>query len=463
MLHAADCGRGDGETGRAQLPPPPDNGDADELNDLRNDVDFDDEFHDEDDEQLVEEAVDAGQRHTNQSSLGRHSMLIHELTLRGILSFGPDTPPLKLRPLNVLIGPNGSGKSNLIESVDLLRSTPTRLSAPIRGPGGSGVKEWIWKGSGNGHALIEAVVDYPDGAQPIRHRIEFTETAARFELVDEAIEKREPDPGHDKPFFYYRYQNGRPVLSVRDEGSRQLRREDVSPHESILSQRKDPDQYPELAYLGESYEGVRLYREWSFGRKSVFRSPQSADLPSDSLEENLSNLGLFLNHLRGEPETKRTIISHMRDLYEGLDEFDVRIRGGTVEVFLTERNFIIPASRLSDGTLRYLCLLAILCDPDPPALVCIEEPELGLHPDMIPKIADLLVAASERTQLIVATHSDILVDAMSDQPEAVVVVEKHDGTTQARRLEATKELKQWLEKYRLGQIWVRGEIGGTRW
>ena len=211
------------------------------------------------------------------------------------------------------------------------------------------------------------------------------------------------------------------------------------------------------------YGRIRLYREWSFGRTSVFRSPQSADLPSDRLEEDFSNLGLFLNHLRGIPKAKNKIIEHMRDLYEGLDDFDVRIKGGTVEVFLTEGNFIVPASRLSDGTLRYLCLLAILCDPEPPALVCIEEPELGLHPDILPKIADLLVAASERTQLIVTTHSDILVDAMTERPEAVVVLEKHDGKTQAKRLEATQEMQEWLQRYRLGQLWTRGEIGGTRW
>ena len=113
--------------------------------------------------------------------------------------------------------------------------------------------------------------------------------------------------------------------------------------------------------------------------------------------------------------------------------------------------------------MRYLCLLAILCDPDPPALVGIEEPELGLHPDMLPKLADLLVGASERTQLIVTTHSDILVDAMTERPESVVVVEKHDGKTEAKRLDATKQLQDWLGKYRLGQLWTRGEIGGTRW
>ncbi len=390
-------------------------------------------------------------------------MLIHELTLRGVLSFGPDSPPLAMQPLNVLIGPNGSGKSNLVEAIGLLRSTPTKLTAPMRGTGGSGVKEWIWKGAKNGHAKVEAVIDYPAGGQPLRHRFEFTETASRFELLDEVIENRAADSGHNDPFFFYRFQNGRPALSVRDGGKRQLRREDVAPDESILSQRKDPDQYPELAHLGDEYGKVRLYREWSFGRNSVFRSPQSADLPSDRLEEDFSNLGLFLNHLRGVPKAKNTIIQHLQDLYAGLDDFDVRIKGGTVEVFLTEGDFIIPASRLSDGTLRYLCLLAILCDPEPPALACIEEPELGLHPDILPKIADLLVAASERTQLVVTTHSDMLVDAMTERPEAIVVIEKHDGKTQAKRLEANDELSEYLKTYRLGDLWLRGLVGGTRW
>jgi predicted ATPase len=75
---------------------------------------------------------------------------------------------------------------------------------------------------------------------------------------------------------------------------------------------------------------------------------------------------------------------------------------------------------LSDGSLRYLCLLAILCDPEPPPLIGLEEPELGLHPDLLPKVADLLVAAAQRTQLIVTTHSDILVDALTERPDALV-------------------------------------------
>ena len=133
-----------------------------------------------------------------------------------------------------------------------------------------------------------------------------------------------------------------------------------------------------------------------------------------------------------------------------------------MQVFFTEGDFVIPATRLSDGTLRYLCLLAILCDPEPPPLICIEEPELGLHPDILPKLGDLLRAASQRTQIIVTTHSDILVDTMTDTPAAVVVCTRTQGQTLMERLN-TVDLAEWLKRYRLGQLWTKGEIGGNRW
>ncbi len=81
---------------------------------------------------------------------------------------------------------------------------------------------------------------------------------------------------------------------------------------------------------------------------------------------------------------------------------------------------------------------------------------------MIPELAKLLVEASTRSQLFVTTHSDILVDALSDTPEAVIVCEKSEGATQLQRLNA-EELKPWLEKYRLGELWTSGHIGGNRW
>jgi predicted ATPase len=252
-----------------------------------------------------------------------------------------------------------------------------------------------------------------------------------------------------------------PAGSTTIPVERKLALETVNLEVSILAQRRDPELYPEITFLADTYEKWRIYREWGFGRNTVFREPQKADMRNDRLEEDFSNLGLFLSRLRKAPKAKKAILDGLRDLYEGLTDFEPIVEGGTVQVFFSEGDFSIPATRLSDGTLRYLCLLAILCDPAPPPLICIQEPELGLHPDILPKLADQLVAASERTQLIVTTHSDILVDAMSERPEAVVVCEKHDGQTEMRRLRK-EELAVWLDKYRLGQLWIDGQIGGKR-
>ena len=84
----------------------------------------------------------------------------------------------------------------------------------------------------------------------------------------------------------------------------------------------------------------------------------------------------------------------------------------------------LPATRLSDGTIRFIALLASLSAPQPPPLLCIEEPELGLHPDALASIGDLLLEAAERMQLIVTTHSDALVSALSNQPETVIACER---------------------------------------
>jgi predicted ATPase len=118
---------------------------------------------------------------------------------------------------------------------------------------------------------------------------------------------------------------------------------------------------------------------------------------------------------------------------------------------------------MSDGTLKFLALLAALLEPKPPPLMCIEEPELGLHPDALQMVAEVLVEASQGTQLIVTTHSEALVDALTDYPESVLVCERDfDNGTQMKRV-PKKKLKLWLERYKLGELWRKGEIGGSRW
>ncbi|NLX13987.1 MAG: AAA family ATPase [Phycisphaerales bacterium] len=386
-------------------------------------------------------------------------MLLHSLKMTNVLSFGPDSPALELGPLNVLIGPNGSGKSNLLDGIALLQAAPKDMVSVIRE--GGGVRDWLWKGaSGTPTASVEAVVDNPKGSMPLRHVLSFTESALRFQLVNERIENQNPHPGEGEPDFYYRHGPSTPILNVK--GQKQKLRDTLDLEQSILSQRKDPAQYPEITYLGEIYARIRFYREWSMGRQTPPRLPQKPDLPNDILTTDGQNLGMVLNRLRREPAAKKRILETLRDFYEGIDDYDVSIEGGTVQLFLQEGRMTIPATRLSDGTLRFLCLLAILCHPTPPPLICIEEPELGFHPDVLNTLAQLMIEASDRTQLVVTTHSDILIDALSDMPEAVIVCEKVGDSTQTKRLDR-KELDDWLKRYSLGEIWRMGEIGGKRW
>ena len=380
-----------------------------------------------------------------------------------MLSFGDDSPEIELGDLNVLIGPNGSGKSNLIEVIGLLRSTPKDFGAEVGDSGG--ISELLWKGKSKGKAAtaILQVKANPVGVKrTILYRLSFTRVGAQLRIVDERIENEVPDEGHSRPYLYFDYNGGRPVLNVAGQ-QRSLQHEEVDPQKSILSQRQDPDQYPEVTYLGRFFGSFRLYRNWDFGPDSEVRDLYGSEQKNDFLEEDISNLGLMLNRLRAEPRAKSELLRHLQMFYQGAEDILTPIQGGLVDVRVEEENGItIPASRLSDGTLRWLSLLTILLHPDPPPLVCIEEPELGLHPDMIRPLAKLLLSASKRMQLVVTTHSDGLVDEFSGDPSAVIVCEKHDGSSTLKRLNAN-QLSDWLKRYTLGQLWRTGEIGGNRW
>ena len=389
-------------------------------------------------------------------------MMIKEIRISGLLSFGPEGVALPLKDLNVLIGPNGSGKSNLLEMLALLRAAPKNLSAPINEMGG--LREWRWKGEGcKPEGTLEAVVSAGSGRtedkKDLQHQLTITEKGGRFELVDEQIEEYTTDKPSVSRSLYW-FSMGHPVL-VEGRSERKLRRGNIHPEESILSQLKDPERYPALTLLQEKYADIRLFRNWSFGPQAELRRPQSADGRSDFLADGGENLALVFSNI--QMRAKRELMEALRELYDGITDFHLPVQNGHVQLFLEEEGGReIPATRLSDGTLRYLCLLAILLHPEPPGLIAIEEPELGLHPDVLPYLGKLLVQASKRTQLVVTTHSPMLVDAMGDDPESVVVCEKVKGCSQFTRLNGDK-LKEWLEKYSLGTLWSMGEIGGNRW
>ena len=398
-------------------------------------------------------------------------MSIQTLRLSGLLSFAPDSAPLDLRDLNVLIGPNGSGKSNLIEAIELLAAMPRDLAATIRDGGGAG--EWLWKGDDRGPAEIDAVLNAAPTGRPLRYRLQFDAVQSRVEVTDEAIEELSPRPGMppgSDVFFYYRFQQGNPVINMADgsdsdvdgkQRTRHLQRENLRPDQSVLAQRKDPDLYPEVTWVGERLGAFHTFREWSFGRYVALRQPQPADLPEDRLLPDSRNLALVLNQVEHDRGGER-LNDLMQRFYPRFERLSTRVSGGTVQFYLHEQGFgaPIPATRLSDGTIRFIALTATLLARDPPPLLCIEEPELGLHPDALPLLGELLVEASDRTQLIVTTHSDALVSALTGHVDAVVACERLGDGTVLRRLDPN-DLTAWLDDYRLGDLWRMGELGAN--
>lgn len=176
----------------------------------------------------------------------------------------------------------------------------------------------------------------------------------------------------------------------------------------------------------------------------------------------MSNFGLVFNNLPYRIKLK--ITEQLTQIYEGVEEVRTQIEGGTVQIFIQEKGLSSPTplNRVSDGTLRFLFLLTLLNQPELPPLICIEEPENGLHPDVIHKVAELLIEASQHTQIIATTHSEQLVSALSEVPEAIIVCERDEAGTQLRRLDP-EQWKEWLEKYTLGDLWRRGGLGGVRW
>lgn len=368
-------------------------------------------------------------------------MLIERLQVKGLLSFGPEGIDLTLEPLNVLIGPNGSGKSNLLQVLALLRVTGSHRHNFLSGSG-----EWkdlVWEGppdidhDAQARATVVAVATPRQLEEPVAYLLEIGPPGADGNITRESVKR---------------------VFKSGEIG--------ILPHSDI-----SPD------YFHRQFGRMRLYRDWTFGAFAPMRDGQAPAQPLSmnskeilsstrdrqgaGLSENADNLASVISQF--SIGRRDRLARYLDRFYEGVSGINTPFYDGKLWVAIEEHGGRqISAARLSDGTLRYLCLLTILLDPEPPPLIGIEEPELGLHPDVICDLAELLVEASERTQLIVTTHSPTLIDALTDHPSSVVTCEKYDGQTRFRRVKP-EALESWIGDQGLGEVWAAGGIGGNRW
>ena len=389
---------------------------------------------------------------------------LQELEIEGLLSFGERTC-FKFGRLNVLVGPNGSGKSNLIDCVRLLRYMPLDVQEAFQD---SGFEDWLYRGVSQqtGNAFLQATVGVPEVLGSLRHQVRLGPPLHFRALLEEVVSRGGPEGEQPAPYFIGSYRGGA-TLSVpgvrRRHSVRKLSSDEYDPLQSILSQIRDIGLYPEISRLASLYSSIRIYSEWTFGRYSNLREATPSGRSDSSLSESMGDLALALNGLE-KTAAHDKIRSLLQELKETYRDYVTRILFGRVGLELVEAPFDrpLPARRLSDGTLRFLALAAILLQPNPPPLICLEEPELGMHPDMIRMVAEMIVEATSKTQLIVTTHSEHLLSALQDDFDALFAFDTGLAGSVVRRF-SREEYGEWQQEHTLGELWTSGELGGNRW
>ena len=380
-----------------------------------------------------------------------------------LLSFGPEGMKLELQPLNVLIGANGSGKSNFIDAMRIIQAIPVDLSIPFSR--GDTASEWVNKNINNDNKKFniefEKIGDYT--------HIENNDIDNLYFYYFAEIDVSKPRVKFNTEKYLYNYglinlYNGESLGKIYnhdDDGLRSMMKKLLTEEDKIFNH----TYYNSMKNI-LSVQEIRIYSDYDLGRYSKIRMPQNASLDPGDIFEGFENLSLVLNDLISKPEILNLIIEKMKIFYENIINVNTRTAFGTIQLYIQELGLseTIPATRLSDGTIRFLSLLAILLHPEPPPLICIEEPEVGMHPDILSTIAELLIDASKQTQIIITTHSDILLSAIGKTcPEAVVVCEKGQNGTRMTRPDP-EQLSKWIEENSdLGSVWMSGLMGGTRW
>jgi len=357
------------------------------------------------------------------------------IQIQNLLSFGPDSPELELKPINIVIGPNGSGKSNLFAALSLFPSETERYSIIEQG---GGFRNWFWKSNIDVKSIVKVIFESSVKRISRPFEVSLTHEQGRFSSSGLQVGLISPEDVKDT----------NTELNV------------MNPLETIakgmLNGYKDDKEEFQSSFF--------FFRNWQYGPSAPLRNgPQPIDFSNNWLRDDARNLAHVLKRLKESEQSYTVFKNFLSELYEDINVIQFTEAEDFLFFSVIENGGRkVPAARISDGTLRYLALLAVLCDPEPPKLICLEEPEMGLHPDLIQIVAKAVHYASERTQIIATTHSVSLVDKFTNSPENIVVCEKINGSTELRRLDS-EEMKPWLEKYRLGNLWTSGQIGGNRW
>jgi len=361
---------------------------------------------------------------------------LDRLTIRGFKSIR-ELEDFELRNLNVFVGANGAGKSNLIAFFRLLQALiEDRLADFVRESGG--ISDLLYNGR--------------KATKQMEFETRFGVRGYRFVI--------KPGPGEgfalaDEARYYERGVHGWWELGSSEDNSSLLVKE---------AQGNSHDSY----YSKPVVNAISSWKIYHFHDTSSTAAMRHAEIIEDNkaLRYDAANIGPFLLRLRRDEQAcYADILNACRLVAPFLDDFllEPQQLGPKTKVSLSWKtkgsDYPMQPYHLSDGNIRFICLATALLQPNPPATMIIDEPELGLHPEAIRILGELILDAASRTQVIVATQSPLLLDQFAI--EDIITVNRRDGQSTFERLQRT-DYTEWLENYSIGELWAKNVIhGGT--
>ncbi|MCX6990225.1 MAG: AAA family ATPase [Chlamydiae bacterium] len=347
-----------------------------------------------------------------------------------------DSVSLDLHPLNVLIGKNGSGKSNFISFFSMLSEMMDgRLQQYVtkRGQAVSFLYQGLKKTTS-----IKAEFQFSGDTYTLE-----LEPTVKGELmfVKEGVVLH--PPGSPISPFQLSITGGYLETALRQ-----------TPSEESLKKI--------VKYMGEAIRSWKVYHFHDTSSSApVKQSGQIQD--NQYFRPDAANLAPFLFRLKNEsPSHYLAILDAIKQVAPFFYDFKLEPLSSNPTLINLEwtsinSDFPFRVDQLSDGILRFICLVTLLLQPNLPATIIIDEPELGLHPFAIAILSGLLKKAASRAQVIIATQSVTLIDTF-DLAD-LIIVEQQNGASFFHRPDPEK-LKSWLHEYSLGQLWEKNVLGG---
>lgn len=369
---------------------------------------------------------------------------------------------LKLTPLNVLIGANGCGKTSLLDVFSLLadsakgalRSTLNQLG----GIDGNLTNLGAAKG-GNAEFMAFTLEAAFSNSNPVEYRVSLAPRAIGYDIVDETfIEQLGHEPrtllhieAHNDDIRYYDFTDFK-ADRVQPDSAHVIAESALSQTPFLCS---GPCDFQALLSSSTHYHVLDV------NQLAPVRRPQQlwdAKLPGHNGEDLVSCLYMLRETA---PDRFETIEATLRAGFPDFERLGFPpVAAGTLAMTWKEKASTRPfyMHELSEGTLRFLWLTTLLQSVGLTAVTMIDEPEVSLHPQLLSLMADLFREASDRTQLIVATHSESLVRFL--RPSEIVAIDMDDdGAARFTRADEL-DLEQWLKEYTLDDLWYMGQLGG---